>query len=578
MDIYRSFYVLLLLAVFAFNTLGYAQKTSRIDSINSELKLAVDDMQRIDLSLSLAGLYRTQNPDTSIILSLQAKLLADSLSYTNGQYLSRRILAQTYSGIANFRLALLYANEANSFLSEMNNPLERGRLLSVFGLIYNELGEFSKGAAYYFKSLKICEKMLDSTCMSEAYNNIGNMFYDRGDMIKSSKYYNKSISFSTKLNDQAGIARGLNNLATIYAENGDYDVAKEFLSKALLINQRTGVRIWEGINYLNFAEIYRLQKIYDSSLVYYHKASFVFQDLGHYRLMVNCKIGLSNYYEETNDTDKSVAFANEALSIAKDRKLLVVENLAAKRLYELYSLIGPKEQTYRYGMKYYRLKDSLEIEQNASKLSNLMLLYEFDKENQERQIVQQKKETRYIIIIISLFFLAVLIVIIIMARHKLKIKDNLMIKRQLEDEIEIKDKELVLNVMSLLKKNEVLAHVVDNLMHVHDEAVKDETKTAIIKIAKDIQKTSEDEIWEEFEVRFKQAHGDYYDRLNSRFPNLTPNELKLSAFLKLNMTTKDIAELTGKSISSLEIARTRLRKKMGITNTKTNLISFISQI
>ncbi|MCK5775604.1 MAG: tetratricopeptide repeat protein, partial [Bacteroidales bacterium] len=521
---------------------------------------------------------KTQNPDTSIILSLQAKLLADSLSYKDGQYLSRRLLAQTYSGTANFRLALLYANEAKSFLGEASNSQENVKLLSVFGLIYNELGEFTKGANYYFESLKICEKMLDSTCMSESYNNIGNMFYDRGDMIKSSRYYNKSISFSTKLNDQAGIARGLNNLATIHAENGDYDVAKELLSKALLINQKTGVRIWEGINYLNFAEIYRLQKIYDTSLVYYYKASLVFKDLGHPRLMVNCKIGLSNYYEETNDIEKSVAYASQALSIAKDRKLFVVENLATKRLYELYTLIGPKEKAYRYGMKYYRLKDSLEIEQNASKLSNLMLLYEFDKKNQEQQIIQQEKETRYVLIFVSLFFFAVLIVIIILARHKLKIRNNLMIKRQLEDEIEIKDKELVLNVMSLLKKNEVLANVVDNLMHVHDEAVKDETKTAIIKIAKDIQKTSEDEIWEEFEVRFKQAHGDYYDRLNSRFPNLSPNELKLSAFLKLNMSTKDIAELTGKSVSSLEIARTRLRKKMGITNTKTNLISFISQI
>ena len=63
-----------------------------------------------------------------------------------------------------------------------------------------------------------------------------------------------------------------------------------------------------------------------------------------------------------------------------------------------------------------------------------------------------------------------------------------------------------------------------------------------------------------------------------KFPNLTPNEQRLCAFLKLNMSTKDISELTGQTINAIEMARYRLRKKLHISGKDENLITFLSQI
>ena len=62
------------------------------------------------------------------------------------------------------------------------------------------------------------------------------------------------------------------------------------------------------------------------------------------------------------------------------------------------------------------------------------------------------------------------------------------------------------------------------------------------------------------------------------FPDLSPSEQRLCAFLRLNMSTKEISELTGQRISSLETARYRLRKKLGITNSHINLITFLNNI
>jgi DNA-binding CsgD family transcriptional regulator len=62
------------------------------------------------------------------------------------------------------------------------------------------------------------------------------------------------------------------------------------------------------------------------------------------------------------------------------------------------------------------------------------------------------------------------------------------------------------------------------------------------------------------------------------YPDLTPNEKKICAFLRLNMSTKDIAAITHQSVHSLNVARTRLRKKLGIDGTDENLVNFLNRL
>ena len=91
-------------------------------------------------------------------------------------------------------------------------------------------------------------------------------------------------------------------------------------------------------------------------------------------------------------------------------------------------------------------------------------------------------------------------------------------------------------------------------------------------------KSTEEETLKEFSLRFKEVHKEFYDKLLQQFPDLTPSEIKLCAFLRLNMTSKEISELTGQRLNTLENARYRLRQKLGITNSETNLVSFLAQI
>ena len=148
----------------------------------------------------------------------------------------------------------------------------------------------------------------------------------------------------------------------------------------------------------------------------------------------------------------------------------------------------------------------------------------------------------------------------------------------MEIELNTRNKELTLNVMSLMKKSDLLTGLSKELYEVMKTVKGEETKSVINKIARKVQHSSETEIWEEFELRFKEVYGEFYKTLLKKYPDLTPSEQKLCAFLKLNMSSKDISELTGQSLSSIDKARYRLRKKLHLKDSQTNLITFITNI
>ena len=95
---------------------------------------------------------------------------------------------------------------------------------------------------------------------------------------------------------------------------------------------------------------------------------------------------------------------------------------------------------------------------------------------------------------------------------------------------------------------------------------------------RDLEYDQDAQIWEEFEMRFNKVNSEFYQKLAARFPELTLNEKRLCAFLLMNMTTKEISSITGQSTEAIGKARTRLRKKMGITNHDESITAILSSL
>jgi len=150
------------------------------------------------------------------------------------------------------------------------------------------------------------------------------------------------------------------------------------------------------------------------------------------------------------------------------------------------------------------------------------------------------------------------------------------IREQYLREIEDKDRELVSQLMILSNKNETLQYIKANLNE-HIKTCKNEEKQKFIKMINHINSTllSTDN-WENFMLHFEKIHPGFFSRLQARFPDLTSKDLKLCSYLRLNMTTKEIAGLMNITPQSAEISRVRLRKKLKLTR-KNNLVDYISK-
>ena len=157
--------------------------------------------------------------------------------------------------------------------------------------------------------------------------------------------------------------------------------------------------------------------------------------------------------------------------------------------------------------------------------------------------------------------------------RKRKISEAKLVEQNLALKLGNKEKEVTTNVLYLLKKNEFLANLTETLQELNNQLIP-ENKSYMRNIISEIERNTFKDSWDEFEKRFQEVHVDFYKNLLEKFPDLTPNELKLCAFLKLNMTSKDISSITNQSVDTLKVARFRLRKKLGLENGE-NMIAFL---
>ena len=145
--------------------------------------------------------------------------------------------------------------------------------------------------------------------------------------------------------------------------------------------------------------------------------------------------------------------------------------------------------------------------------------------------------------------------------------------QQLEQDFESKNRELAASTMSLIKKNELLSEIKEDLKRNSEEG-NTNVKSVISTINKNI---SEEDTWNIFKDAFNNADKDFLKKVKNLHSSLTPNDLRLCAYLRLNLSSKEIAPLLNISVRSVEIKRYRLRKKMDLPHEQ-GLVEYILSI
>ncbi|WP_318309098.1 helix-turn-helix and ligand-binding sensor domain-containing protein [Flagellimonas crocea] len=145
-------------------------------------------------------------------------------------------------------------------------------------------------------------------------------------------------------------------------------------------------------------------------------------------------------------------------------------------------------------------------------------------------------------------------------------------KEELAKEVKLKQNELASTTLNIARKNEMILELKNMLIMNKDKFSNSQRYRSFVKKLNSSIEDNED--WKRFEVNFKELHEDFFERLLKTYPSLTPKDLKLCAYLKMNLSTKEIAPLMGITVRGVEIHRYRLRKKLDMDSSE-NLSNFL---
>lgn len=149
--------------------------------------------------------------------------------------------------------------------------------------------------------------------------------------------------------------------------------------------------------------------------------------------------------------------------------------------------------------------------------------------------------------------------------------------QNLQEEIRSKSRELAKVAHVNLNKNKVLKKIKEKVIDVQGKATDKLSERNYKEILRQIDYYLTDKESKVFEMNFDKSHQVFYEKLTKKYEELTAKDLRLCAYLKMNLSSKEIAPLLGISPQSVDVSRHRLRKKMKL-DSKDNLISILFDV
>lgn len=316
----------------------------------------------------------------------------------------------------------------------------------------------------------------------------------------------------------------------------------------------------------------------------YHQKTFGLLDkvkdseLGH-----GAYYNAANYYLNIGNPEKALEYANKAAQykiVGKGFNNMLLLQL----FYKAHLALGNYKESTQFFEKYDALRDSLNIEQTTINIEKQRIEHDF-KTREEINRLHDKQNRLSLTVAILVLCVVLLILSLILIRYKNnlvkeKLLNNLnkLRENELRLQIELKDKELASKVIAETRREEVYNSVLEDLKKIKLKFGKEETRQALNSVLSKLESSSNKAIWEEFELRFANVYESFYRNLQVKHPTLSHYDKRICALIKLNLSSKEIADITGVTVKAVENTRTRLRKKLTITNEKIDLNQYLSAI
>lgn len=496
------------------------------------------------------------------------------------------------------------------YLGEKKDMAERVVKLELLkGQLLDRLNNYVKAQQAFLRAERILDSLRgelpDSTYIKQKIsflNNMATVFFRTGKPEEALDYYRQVIDYLEHANEAALPSNtrlyymiAYNNIGSVYLQQKKYESAETYYLKSITyLEEENKLALSSILNNLGIIE--KDRGYYQKSLDYLTRSLELRRERGFIAGEVQALNNVGDLLWKMGKTRSALDTLLKVSQMAKDHKLIQSYNIAVEKIAAIYYELGEYKKAYLTHVDFKLQYDSLMNQENLNNITQIEMQHRFEQKmneeamlRQKEDLVRQRRETSYFFTTITaILLLSVITLLYALQRSKLKRhqlateKDRLRQKSlELENEklnldLDYKNKELTTNVIYLARTNEFIAEVAEKLMKRRIYFTKENQKL-VDELIRDLQSFSGRDTWKEFELRFQEVHKDFYLKLNDRFPELSANEKKLCAFLRLNMTTKEVSAITYQSINSITVARSRLRKKLGVDQDE-NLISFLEKL
>jgi tetratricopeptide (TPR) repeat protein len=418
----------------------------------------------------------------------------------------------------------LYVDAIGDFL-EAEKRLIASKDPKYLGMIYNSLAgnfkdleDMSSAKAYYVKAKKAFEVQGDKRAAAMVYNNLG-AIYRKANLLDSALYvYGESSKLLVTLNNSFLLAQNTLNMGNVYEQKGDLDQAEAAFLRCLELSESSKLQYGVLLSTVNLGNLYRLKK----------------------------------------DFPRSGEWLNRALDLSNSMGLAREKGLVLERLSWLARDTNNFEEAYAQSVLAAAIQDSLASESVKKEVQALQ--EKFENENSENEVLSLKAEKQQITLGLLAAGIGILLlvtfILYVLYRQKRLLAQKLLAESErevLSKAIQVKDMELTAQALQLLQLKKRM-----------EESAEDSDGTSEEKRERFPARESFDLLQQEFEHRITANNEDFYQKLLKAYPDLKPSELKLCSYLRLNLSTKELAEILNKSARTIENTRFSIRKKMGL--------------
>lgn len=570
-------YCILVMFFIRSSLLSFGQDLKKTDNANIDSLLQLIPIQQdsalVETYFRIFDQYIFKDPKKGqpyldsaapIVNRLKSRYLKAELLRKSGLFLQE---------LGDFAKALEYFNQAKVLYNDLGNLAKLRTVYNNIGIVSKDLGQTAAALESYLTGIKISESLgYPEKERAPTLMNIGKLYAKLGNLKVSNDYYKKVEDICLEHNLEYGLAITRSNRATNLVKANKFQQALELYLGAMPYFEQTRRKsaIGEQLNligaaYLKMDSLRVAKKYFLQALDLNKKIEQISQMGIAYRNLGDVAFREKNYKAALEHYQNSLAIANQISNNIE----IVNDYLKISNTYEK---LGNIANAYNYRKVYSKMYDSIFSQENNQKINALELRYKTEKseqeialQKQEIALFEQKEKAANLqrIGLIAGLLTTIVLFGLIYYGIRQKMKRNRLERERVKAELVFKKKELTTHALHLAKKNEVL----EGLKQKAAELKKTEDggkayQELIMTINFDQQ---DDKVWENFTRYFEAVHKDFEKLAVSKYPDISKNELRLMALIKMNLSSKEIANILNISSDGVKKARQRLRKKMQLS-------------